>query len=142
MSDHVVREYADLVKSIDAKSSVKSRSSLNTGPPPEHPAESTLPSNVNGTCSESVTSKPTPLSSMVEGRQGLERLVREMNAETTRLHEELQGLHAQLEATKAELKALQSAGGDELSRLADAQAELMRHQADDVAAAKLVSRYM
>lgn len=142
MSDHVVREYADLVKSIDAKSFARSRSSLSTGPTPDAPIESPLSSNGNGAANDSVASKPTPLSSMVEGRQGLERLLRELNAETTRLHEELQHLHAQLEATKAELKASQSTGSDEFSRLADAQADLMRYQADDTAAAKLVSRYM
>jgi len=142
MSDHVVHEYADLVKSIDAKNSAKSRPSLSTAPILDDSTESTVPPNVNGSSTESVTSKPTPLNLMVEGRQGLQRLVQEMNAETTRLHEELQSLHAELESTKAELKASQSAGGDERSRLSAAQAELMRHQADDAAAAKLVSRYM
>jgi len=142
MSDHVVHEYADLVKSIDAKNSAKSRSSLSTGPISNDATESAVPSNVNGSSTESVASKPTPLNSMVEGRQGLQRLVQEMNTETTRLHEELQSLHAELESTKAELKASQSAGGDERSRLSTAQAELMHHQTDDTAAAKLVSRYM
>lgn len=142
MSDHVVHEYANLVKSLDAKSSSKSRSSLSTIPPSDDPIELTIPPNVNGSSSESVASRQTPLSLMVEGRQGLQRLVQEMSAETTRLHEELQRLHAQLETTKAELTALKFAGDDERSLLSAVRSELMQHQADDAAAAKLVSRYM
>lgn len=141
MSDYVVYEYADLVKSLEAKSNAKARASLSATSTLD---ASGLPSNPQASTNSTdpSTSRSTPLDSMVEGRNGLQKLVQEMSTETTRLHHELHTLHAQLESTKVELESCAAVGKEDRVKLASAQAELLKLQADDNAAAKLVSRYM
>lgn len=142
MSDHVVHEYADLVKSLEAKSISGPRAILSPEPVSETSATEPKPTISLDEDSHPPASHSTPLNAMIEGRNGLQKLVEDMSAETSRLHEQLQILHVQLETAKTEVTALQAVGAEDRQRLSATQSEILRHEADDTAAAKLVSRYM
>ncbi|KAG6911401.1 hypothetical protein DXG01_016498 [Tephrocybe rancida] len=107
MSDLVVNEYADLVRSLDAKQ------------PHEQLADV-----------------------LAEGKLGLQRLLYESAAESARFQKEL--LEAQAAQTAAEAQRASEKMYTEQCRieLAQVQFELQQLKIDDMAAAKMVSRYM
>jgi predicted nucleic acid-binding Zn-ribbon protein len=143
MSDVVVHEYADLVKCLEGRTNASStqNSTLTLSAP--HSLPPLWQESAVGTAEPQIsTLSYSPLRSMLEGRQGLQKLIEEMNTETNRLHAEMANLHVQLENLGTELYSRQSAENADREKLAIAQVELMRYQADDTAAAKLVSRYM
>lgn len=137
MSDHVVFEYADLVKSMEGRSSVSSNHATSASVTP--PTISTTP---NGSSEPTAASSVTPLRSMLEGRQGLQKLVEEANTETGRLHAQIAKLHNEVDELRSALASQESVESLDRQKLAEVQTDMARYQADDTAAAKLVSRYM
>lgn len=123
MSDLVVQEYADLVRSLEGRSKNSSRSSL------------TLATNSNGSCA-------TLAESLAEGKLGLQRLLEEFNGESERLASDISGLHAEIEDLTAQLQSERQSAEEDRSQLASFIVELDKYKADDNTATKMVSRYM
>ncbi|KAF8310218.1 hypothetical protein DL93DRAFT_2084809 [Clavulina sp. PMI_390] len=154
MSDYVVREYADLVKKLEGRKSTSVPYANGSAHPngtttngdshaPQRPSESNASSQpISSAAATTTSANADPLKSMLEGRHGLQQLVTDMSSETTRLHASLADLHAQLDSAKAEIEALSETGEHDRQRLAETELELAKVRADDVGAAKLVSRYM
>lgn len=125
MTDNVVREYADLVRTLEGR---KSATSSNT---------SSSSSMINGT-----ESSKGLVDGLKDGKTGLQKLLEEFNEETEKFEKEIERLHSELEISEAKHDAESKAGERDRIELAHARAELAKLQADDNAAAKMVSRYM
>ncbi|KAH8117277.1 hypothetical protein DFH11DRAFT_1687323 [Phellopilus nigrolimitatus] len=117
MSDLVVKEYANLVRKLEGRSSTSSRGQTNE----------------DGHAS---------LDGLTSARHGLQKLLQDSNIDSEKLHAEIGRLHGALEMLQANLDVERKAAMDGRRQLAQAQLELHRLQTDDNAAAKMVSRYM
>lgn len=133
MSDLVVNEYADLVRSLEGRS-------LKSPLPPVTPS-------LGGDDGLAVPHEPWSFSggssnSLSEAKSGLSKLFTEFSAETERLQSEIANLQERLDISEAKLTAEKK--GSELDRiaLAKAQVELAELKINDNTAAKMVSRYM
>lgn len=135
--DGVVRQYADLVRSLDSRHSK---------PQPSSPANlsATLAAgpDVDAEISTGKQSDAALVAALDEGRAGLQRLLRDSNQEATRLQQEISRLHNELETSQREQEATEKAHNEDRLALAKALVELERLRADDNTAAKMVSRYM
>jgi hypothetical protein len=137
MSDLVVKEYADLVRSLEAKAGMRT---------PAHSRSDSSSSTIyDASAMESTPAATGPAKladSLAEGKLGLQRLLAEFSATTEKLQTELVHLHGELATSETKCEAERK--NAELSRdeLAKAQFELEKLKLDDNAAAKMVSRYM
>jgi len=137
MMDRTVREYADLVRTLER------RQSLPSSPPPRQshaPASATHAHN--GKLPELDSSGTSTFEALQEQRAELHKLAGEFGGANEALRDEIGKLHAELEGARAELEAERKAAEEERLRLTDAHAELERLKHDDNTAAKMVSRYM
>jgi hypothetical protein len=137
MSDLVVNEYADLVRSLEAKAGMRT---------PAHSRSDSSPSSLHDAGaaeSSAAATGPKPLaSSLVEGKLGLQRLLSEFSTTTEKLQIELIRLHGELAASEAKCEAERRNAELVHDKLARAQFELEKLKVDDNTAAKIVSRYM
>ncbi|KAI0247917.1 hypothetical protein BJV78DRAFT_1285140 [Lactifluus subvellereus] len=133
MTDRAVREYADLVRTLERRQSSLSSSSSSSPPPPPPPAGSRVS---NG------RSRSGTFEALQEEKAGLHKLAGEFAAENEALRDEIGRLQVDLEGTQAELEAERKAAEEEHVQLSNALTELERLKHDDSAAAKMVSRYM
>ncbi|KAF8350375.1 hypothetical protein F5887DRAFT_1208425, partial [Amanita rubescens] len=129
MSDLVVKEYADLVRSLEGK--LAANHEAKTAPEVASPGGSSH----------------TPLSSLAgsrieEGKLGLQRLVSEFAEESDRLQREIAQLQNELSISKARLEAQKKTTELHRLELAKIQTQLQKLKIDDNTAAKMVSRYM
>lgn len=127
MSDLVVQEYADLVRSLDGRSKVSSSSRPSSSLPLGTPSSD---------------SSLTLAESLAEGKLGLQKLLEEFNGESERLATDISGLQSEIEDLTAQLQAERKSAEDDRSQLAEALVQLDKYKADDNTAAKMVSRYM
>ena len=121
LSDLVVEEYAELVRSLEGRSN----SSFAR----------------NGT-KENVNAVQTSLDGLMSARAGLQKLLEESNVDSENLHAEISRLHGALELAQISLGAEREISEDDKKKIALAQLELHRLEIDDNTAAKMVSRYM
>lgn len=127
MTDFVVQEYADLVRSLQGQGHSHSRNPSAT--------------SQNGG-SEEVSAPPTPADSLVEGRSGLQRLLSEFNGESEKLTSELHRMQGDIDSLTASLEVERKSSEEIRSQLAEALVQLDKCKADDTTATKMVSRYM
>jgi hypothetical protein len=135
LSDLVVMEYADLVRSLEGRPNVHVhlRPKENSSPESNSASGSALPVS-NGTT--------TLLDSLTEGKSGLRQLFLEFNTETTHLQLEIDRLTHDLAVSLANYDAQRKSAERERAELAKAKFELEKLRIDDGTAAKIVSRYM
>jgi hypothetical protein len=131
MSDLVVKEYADLVRSLEGKLAMN------------HEAKSAPEVEV----ASQGGSSHTPLSSLAgsrieEGKLGLQRLVSEFAEESDRLQREIAQLQNELCISKTRLEAQKKTTELHRLELAKIQTQLQKLKINDNTAAKMVSRYM
>ena len=131
MSDLVVKEYADLVRSLEGKLAMN------------HEAKSAPEVEV----ASQGGSSHTPLSSLAgsrieEGKLGLQRLVSEFAEESDRLQREIAQLQNELCISKTRLEAQKKTAELHRLELAKIQTQLQKLKINDNTAAKMVSRYM
>ncbi|ESK82831.1 hypothetical protein Moror_12254 [Moniliophthora roreri MCA 2997] len=113
MSDIVVKEYADLVRSLDAKSR-----------------------NPSGTSNDQLAD------GLSEGKLGLQRLFNDFTTEVETLSARVTHLQGQIVDAEKRVEAERKAGETERLLLAQTQHELEKLKLEDKSAAKMVSRYM
>ncbi len=123
MSDLVVQEYADLVRSLEGRSKASSRSSL------------PISTDSNG-------SNVTLADSLAEGKHGLQKLLEEFNGESERLASDIGALHSEIEDLTLQLQTERKAAEEDRLKLARVLVDLDKYKSDDSTAAKMVSRYM
>ncbi|KAF9518878.1 hypothetical protein BS47DRAFT_1379627 [Hydnum rufescens UP504] len=123
--DRVVQEYADLVKTLEG------RSSLNSTATSHSPTQSTRPRHLLSTHE-----------TILEYRHETQTILQELNAEIHRLHVQSQNIAAQLESCQGDLVEMRKIAEEDREKLAMTRVELQQHEADDTAAARLVSRYI
>lgn len=80
--------------------------------------------------------------SFQNSRNSLHQLLSEANAETSTLHLEISRLHNELSAARSDLEAEREVSRIDRQRLANALLEIERHKTNDMAAERMVSRYM
>lgn len=119
MSDLVVQEYAHLVRSLEGRTSQQASGEVRKG----HVSHDSL-------------------DGLSTARAGLQKLLQEHNIESESLHFQIAQLNATLETTQATLEAERRAAAEEGKKFAITEHVLNRLNADDNAAAKMVSRYM
>ncbi|KAL0576071.1 hypothetical protein V5O48_005899 [Marasmius crinis-equi] len=112
MSDLVVKEYADLVRSLEGRGSTASAGSG---------------SLVDG---------------LSEGKSGLQRLFNDFSSETEKLQSEVTRLRGQLAESESRLEGERKGAEADRILLAQIQHQLEKLKLDDRTAAKMVSRYM
>lgn len=130
--DGVVRQYAELVRSLEIRHARRSIQS---------PADS----NSTLAASPDVDDKSSDaalVAALDEGKAGLQRLLQDSNQEATRLQQEISRLHVELETSQRELEATEKSHKDDRAALAKALVDLECIRLDDNTAAKMVSRYM
>ncbi|KAH9981756.1 hypothetical protein BJV74DRAFT_74892 [Russula compacta] len=154
LMDRVVREYADLVRTLERRQSLpvsSSSSSLSSSPPPPTPPPKHSPAPApasrthasNGrSLGQQDRSGTSIFGALQEQRAGLNRLAEEFEGVNEALRDEIGRLQVDVEGSRAELDAERKAAEEERLRLSNALAELERLKHDDNAAAKMVSRYM
>ncbi|GLB34477.1 hypothetical protein LshimejAT787_0200420 [Lyophyllum shimeji] len=128
MSDLVVKEYADLVRSLEAKAAARSTAEARSEP------SSSSADEPNGSA--------TLVGSLAEGKLGLQRLLSEFAAESEKLQTDLLRVQGELAASEAKRESEKKYAEQCRIELAQAQFELQQLKIDDNAAAKMVSRYM
>ncbi|PFH48497.1 hypothetical protein AMATHDRAFT_149762 [Amanita thiersii Skay4041] len=130
MTDLVVKEYADLVRSLEGKltARVSNGSALDL-------------THKNGT-SDLAPRGRLLAESLEEGKFGLQRLVSEFAMESERLHSEIGRLQVELSISQSEMQAEKACCEAIHAELAKVQTELQKLRVDDITAAKMVSRYM
>lgn len=137
MSDLVVNEYADLVRSLEGRTSIR------TTPQPHTDSSVVTDSNVvNTAAASSSNSTITLVDSLSEGKSGLQKLLSEFSTETEHLQAELARLHAELAISQTQYEAERKGAEHDRIELAKVQSELQKLKLDDNVAAKMVSRYM
>lgn len=127
LSDLVVQEYAELVRTLEGRPRAQAASASATSFP--------LGSAGNN-------SSATLVDSLSEGKSGLQKLLGELNGEHEQLEAEISRLQGDLVNLASELDVERQRGNDDRAQLAQALVELGRYKIDDNAAAKMVSRYM
>jgi len=135
VSEIAVGEYANLVRSMEARMGLGSTSTL-VSPnginieedPAKHRSGDTL--------------GVTLANSLVEGKLGLNRLVSEFQSNEEELHRQLGQLRGELEVVKSNQEAERKATHNLHIQLAKAHTELQMLKIDDNTAARMVSRYM
>ena len=156
LMDRVVREYADLVRTLERRqslpvSSSSSSSSSSISPPPPPPPPKHSPAPVPASRTHASNGRPLEqqdksgssiFGALQEQQAGLYRLAEEFEGVNEALRDEIGRLQVDLEGSRAELDAERKAAEEERLRLSNALAELERLKHDDNAAAKMVSRYM
>ena len=110
--DLVLEEYADLVRTLEGRRTGDDRASR---------------SSIDG---------------LQNARLGLDKLLRDSNADSEKLHAEIAQLHETQEKLQLQLNAEKEAGDGLKRELAEAKLTLQKLERDDKAAAKMVSRYM
>ena len=127
LSDLVVQEYAELVRTLEGRSRTQAASAS---------AASFPLGNVGN------NSSATLVDSLSEGKSGLQKLLGELNGEHEQLGAEISRLQGDLANLASELDVERQRGNDDRAQLAQALVELERYRIDDNTAAKMVSRYM
>ncbi|TFK67113.1 hypothetical protein BDN72DRAFT_115225 [Pluteus cervinus] len=137
MSDLVISDYADLVRSLETKLGRR---------PATHLRASSSSSSVGGNHlqpNEFAASSTTTLAeSISEGKNGLQKLLAEFSVESEQLNSEIERLQQDLDVAKAQHEAERKRGEQDRVTLAKALSELERAKLDDNSAAQMVSRYM
>lgn len=128
ISELAVGEYANLVRSMEARMGLGSTSTHHGAKVEEDP--------------EKLHSGDTLANSLVEGKLGLKRLLSEFHSDTEELQRQLSWLREELEVTKSNLEAERKGTHILHLELGKAQAELHMLKIDDNTAARMVSRYM
>lgn len=136
MSDLVVNEYADLVRSLEGRPHSKTHSRTPSGIADEPP--SNTPTLVTSPSASSITL----VDGLSQGKLGLQKLLSEFSSETERLQAHISSLHGELETLESKLEAEKKGSEHDRVNLAMAQFELEKLKIDDNTAAKMVSRYM
>ena len=137
MSDLVVNEYADLVRSLEAKAGMRT--------PTRSRSDSSSSTLYDARIAQSAPPATGPAKladSLVEGKLGLQRLLSEFSTTTDKLQAEVFHLHGELAASEAKHKAERQSAELCERELARARFELQMLKLDDNTAAKMVSRYM
>ncbi|KAF8656009.1 hypothetical protein AX16_002797 [Volvariella volvacea WC 439] len=134
LSDLVVSEYADLVRSLERKNQA-SRGSLNR-------TRSDSSSTQVGEYSSQGASTTTLVDSYAEGKQGLQRLLSEFNSEAEQLQLELETTQTELQVLRTQHEAERKQAEAERAALAKAWVEVEKLRLNDNSAAQMVSRYM
>ena len=127
MTDFVVQEYADLVRSLQGQGRAHSRNPSASGQ--------------NG-ISNDTHAPPTPAESLAEGKTGLQRLLSEFNGESEKQASQLHRLQGEIDLLTATLDVERLASEELRSQLANALVQMDKYKADDTTATKMVSRYM
>lgn len=122
MEDLVVKEYADLVRSLEGRNGTTA-----------HAESASIHSN---------GSSATLVDGISEGKAGLQRLFAEFSGESERLHAEVEQLKGELAATHSQLEAERKGSEADRTLLASLQKELHMLKVEDKSAAAMVSRYM
>lgn len=135
--DGVVRQYAELVRSLDSRQGRRSTHSSADSSTTLAASPEAKPEGNTGTQSDAAL-----VSALEEGRTGLQRLLQDSNQEATRLQQEISRLHVELETSQREQEAVEKAHNEDRATLAKALVDLERSRVDDNTAAKMVSRYM
>jgi hypothetical protein len=134
LSDLVVLEYADLVRSLEGRPNVRAGSQDHSWSNPAHE---------NGQLNDLVgRSTPRLVDGLSEGKIGLQKLFSEFNSETTHLHSEIDRLTCDLAVSFTKYDAQMKSAERDRDELAKAKFELEKLRMDDGTAAKMVSRYM
>lgn len=131
----VVGEYANLVRSMEARMGLGSTSTLLS---PDGTKVERDPEKLYSGDTLSVALA----NSLAEGKLGLKRLLSELHSDTEELHRQLGQLRGELEVLKSNHDAEHKGNHTLHLELAKAQAELHMLKIDDNTAAKIVSRYM
>ncbi|PVG02896.1 hypothetical protein CPB86DRAFT_779767 [Serendipita vermifera] len=166
MTDLVVREYADLVRTMEGRASVSVPAVPNSAPansaeipvasngPEKEFGHSRGPSVGNGAAWPSSnetlagpqgvtgTNSTKLIESMNEGRAGLQRLLADFHAHTEKLEQEMANLYAGMEELAIKLNASEKASMEDQQELARLQSELAKAVWSDKSAATMVERYM
>ena len=130
MADLVVSEYADLVRTLEGRTSAL---------PPKPPPKDGLPEDGNG----NVHTRPQALvDSYAEGKKGLQTLLHEFSVESERLEARIARLEHELALAELNCESERKASARDRALLAKVQAELVKIRVDDKAAARMVARYM
>lgn len=137
LTDVVVREYADLVRELDA-----ARHAASSSPASSSSGSSiTLASSVSS--GEGAQSSDVKLvNSLAEGKLGLKRLLAEFDTETTRLEDEVGRLHDEMARVLADSEAVKMAHEECLEERAVLKVQLDKLRNDERSVAQKVSRYM
>ncbi|KAF9069056.1 hypothetical protein BDP27DRAFT_1363582 [Rhodocollybia butyracea] len=122
MEDLVVKEYADLVRSLEGRNG-----------PTLHTESASIHSN---------GSSATLVDGISEGKAGLQRLFADFSGESERLHAEAEQLKGELAATNSQLEAERKGSEADRIHVASLQKELQMLKVEDKSAAAMVSRYM
>ncbi|GJE90688.1 hypothetical protein PsYK624_068320 [Phanerochaete sordida] len=125
LADLVVQEYADLVRSLEGRPA-------KTPPSPHAPA----------TPASATESSASLVSSLAEGRLGLQRLLGEHHTETEKLASHITKLSDENEFLKTKLDVERKRSEADRESLAQVLLELDKQRIDDATATKMVSRYM
>lgn len=157
MVDLVVREYADLVRTLEGRTSVSSqyprgartssdRNRLAVG----HSKQSSLGSSGASSSTSSIPHQHGTVAALQEGRMdslhegriGLQRLMTEFHHKTEQMEEEISRLHVQIEKLETKLVVADGLMERGVKELASVKSELASALRADKSAVKMVERYM
>ncbi|KZT71338.1 hypothetical protein DAEQUDRAFT_810018 [Daedalea quercina L-15889] len=127
LSDLVVQEYADLVRTLEGRPRTQAASA----------SAASFPLGNAGN-----NSSATLVDSLSEGKSGLQKLLGELNGEHEQLGAEVSRLQGELTGLESELQVERKRGLDDRAQLAQSLVDMERYRIDDNTAAKMVSRYM
>ncbi|KAH9930674.1 uncharacterized protein B0H18DRAFT_992985 [Fomitopsis serialis] len=127
LSDLVVQEYADLVRTLEGRPKTQAASASTTSFPLGNAGNN---------------SSTTLVDSLSEGKSGLQKLLGELNGEHEQLSAEISRLQGELGSLASELDVERNHGLDDRAQLAQSLVDMERYRIDDNTAAKMVSRYM
>ena len=125
MSDRVVQEYADLVRSMERRT-MPSQSSVGSD-------SSSSPTN---------SSSMTLVDNMADGRSELHKLLEDFKIEFSASETEIARLEEEMRLCQVHLASEREASAHDRSELSKALVELERLRTDDNTAVKMVARYM
>ena len=139
MSDLVVQEYADLVRSLEGRSNRPRELDLSFS---EGDIPSPLRLNVTSGTTSRNTSTITLVDSLAEGKSGLQKLFQEFSAETDGLETQIRHLTEKMAISDAKLASQVKNAERDRTALGQVQFELERLMLEDKTTAKMVSGYM
>ncbi|TDL27319.1 hypothetical protein BD410DRAFT_782408 [Rickenella mellea] len=125
-ADGVVKEYAELVKSMEGRQ----KRTISSSQPVEQLNEDVL------------LVSPRSVDTLPDDIIGRKKLIQEMNDHTNGLEAEILRLHGEIETRDSRIEALKKAGKEEAEKLVAAEMQVQKLLTDDKAAARMVSRYM